>query len=177
MPHCLAFSGDCPTDLFFGGGWGEDCRGPPCATPRLNLPLGSVPKHSFGRSIAMALGQGSIEKNRDGSFRVSGDSYPLVPCFSRVVSVRVRLAWSWLPQFVTWEVFVSIRSVSFRLVFHFSRGRVIVPCQSIPFRSRIRPSLKKQNKITNNKQTNLLVKHLSGIWSLRPVQVRCGTAP
>ena len=35
--------------------------------------------------------------NKDGSFRVSGDSCPFVPCSVRVVSGRVRFVWSRLP--------------------------------------------------------------------------------
>ena len=34
--------------LLCGGGWGVDCGGPPCATPRLNLPLGPVPNPISG---------------------------------------------------------------------------------------------------------------------------------
>ena len=37
--------------LLCGGGWGVDCGGPPCATPRLNLPLG--PELSARRHAAM----------------------------------------------------------------------------------------------------------------------------
>ena len=40
--------------LLYGGGWGADCRGLPCATPWLTLPLGLVP-NSFVGSIVMAL--------------------------------------------------------------------------------------------------------------------------